>query len=159
MRGCPGVGRNRGSDDAPVAEYKPVRAVSQGSDPWSAFITRQYGRKMGFVRHCSYLMLYHLRCFRSLETVDWNRVKRLVFVCKGNICRSPYAEAKARALGLAASSFGLQAAIGGTANAAAAESARRRGVDLSEHKTSRGDQFPLIPGDLLMGMEPWHARA
>lgn len=114
---------------------------------------------MGFVRHRLHLTLYRMGCLRSFEAVDWNRVRRLVFVCKGNICRSPYAEAKARAVGMSASSFGLQATVGGMPNAAATEIARHRGVDLSEHRARRSEQFPLIPGDLLMAMEPWHARA
>ena len=35
-------------------------------------------------------------------------MKRLVFVCKGDFCRSAYAEGKVSALGFSAKSFGLE---------------------------------------------------
>ena len=43
--------------------------------------------------------------------IKWEDVDRLVFVCTGNICRSAYAEYKARSLGMSATSFGIDVPI------------------------------------------------
>lgn len=93
---------------------------------------------------------------RSYAVADWSRFRRLVFVCRGNICRSPYAERRALALGLRASSFGLVAADGAPPPAAALRSAARRGIEMAECRSRRIEDFTIKPGDLLIGMEPGH---
>jgi low molecular weight protein-tyrosine phosphatase len=127
-------------------------------DDWAAFIARRYGRKMGLVRHYGYLARYLLGSFSSLKRVEWNSVTRLVFVCKGNICRSPYAEARARAMGLPCSSFGLEAGEHKPANPSAIRAAWARGLDLSGHRTQGASEFTIAAGDLLTAMEPWHVE-
>lgn len=87
-------------------------------------------------------------------TVDWSRVRRLVLVCTGNICRSPYAEVRARHLGLPAVSFGLAAAPGAPADPSAISNAAKRGVDLTSHRSRARDDVELCAHDLLVGMEP-----
>jgi protein-tyrosine phosphatase len=126
-----------------------------GND-WSAGIASRYGRKMGLLRHYAHLARYMLGSYDSLKNVDWSTVKRLVFVCKGNICRSPYAEARARAMGLPCSSFGLEPGVNSPANASAIRVARARGVDLTQHRARGASDFSLTTGDLLTAMEPWH---
>ncbi|MGC1818407.1 MAG: hypothetical protein WA900_12230, partial [Casimicrobiaceae bacterium] len=37
--------------------------------------------------------------FTRYRSIDWPHVSRLVFICKGNICRSAFAAEKARMLG------------------------------------------------------------
>jgi protein-tyrosine phosphatase len=127
------------------------------SDEWFAFIARNYGRKMGLLRHYSHQAQYMLGSYSSLKRVEWGRVTRLVFVCKGNICRSPYAEARARTMGLRCSSFGLEAGVHAPANPSAIWAARARGLDLTGHRAQGASEFPMAPGDLLTAMEPWHA--
>ncbi len=101
-----------------------------------------------------------LRCggYRRYRNVDWKRVKRLIFVCKGNVCRSPYAEAAARRAGLPTASCGVHASGEGAANPTAIEVAAARGLDLNGHCPRAVDE--LTPGrdDLLIAMEPWHAE-
>ncbi len=97
--------------------------------------------------------------FRALRNVDWTRVQRLVFVCRGNICRSPYAEMLARRAGLATVSFGLTAKTGSPANPDAIENAAARGIDLGRHRSQRGEDVDIGPGDLLIGMELRQATA
>jgi len=69
---------------------------------------------------------------------------RVVFVCAGNICRSPYAEAVARrdcaVAGVEFASAGLSALSGNRATAEALAVASERGVDLSGHRAQ-----PLTP--------------
>ena len=90
---------------------------------------------------------------------DIARVRRLVFVCKGNICRSPYAEARARLLGVDAMSCGILAAPGAEADPAAQRNALLREVDLTAHRSRRLDQIALGPADLLIAMDRSHQRA
>ena len=113
-----------------------------------------YGGKRGFLEHVRARALYTLGAYGNLSDIEWPRVRRLVFVCRGNICRSPYASSRARALGLPAVSFGLDAAVGAPANPAAAENALRRGIDLSEHRSARMEPARLTDGDWLIVFEP-----
>ncbi len=82
----------------------------------------------------------------------------MVFVCHGNICRSAFAEAAARDLGLNAASFGLSTSSGKSAHPPAAEIAAQLGHPLSAHQTTRLEDFVLKEGDYLLAMEHRHIR-
>lgn len=114
----------------------------------------QYGGKRGYFEHLRARALYSLGAFRQARRFDWATVQRLVFVCKGNICRSPYAAEKARMLGVPAISFGIEAREGAPAEAAAIRNAARRGVDLSQHRSSPYDDRRLQAPDLVVVFEP-----
>jgi protein-tyrosine phosphatase len=88
--------------------------------------------------------------------VDYRRVRRVVFVCKGNICRSAYARALARERGFSAASCGLSTTPGCPADEVAARVAARRGLRLEDHRTIRWKDIPLRRDDLVLAMEPWH---
>jgi protein-tyrosine phosphatase len=90
--------------------------------------------------------------------VRWDEVERLVFVCHGNVCRSAYADARARGAGLRTASFGLRARDGDPANRLALERAAGRGVDLSGHRARSAAAAELGRGDLLVAMEPAQVR-
>lgn len=87
--------------------------------------------------------------------------ERLLFVCTGNTCRSPTAEALAReeagrrGLDVACRSAGV-AASGGGASAGAVRVAEEAGLDLSDHRST-----PLSPelvdwADLILCMGESH---
>ena len=85
---------------------------------------------------------------------------RIVFVCSGNICRSPLAQAMlARRLAahgfhdIEVASFGLVAAGGEEPIAATLEAASRTGLDLAAHRARRFDAADLCPGDHVFVME------
>jgi len=80
-------------------------------------------------------------------------VSRLVFVCHGNICRSAFAEAAARKMGMNAASFGLSTKSGQPAYPSAVAYAGLSGLDLSGHKTTAKEDFLPAEGDLLLAME------
>lgn len=114
-----------------------------------------YGGKKGLLAHVRARALHAIGAYSTLRDIDWASIHRLTFVCKGNICRSPYASAKARLLGIPATSFGLQAADGAPADPTALRNAHLRGVDLSTHRSVRM-QSPLIRNDdLVIVFEPW----
>lgn len=91
---------------------------------------------------------------------------KVLFVCTGNTCRSPLAEAAARKLaaekGLKDVTF-ASAGIGALGGAAASEGAMlvalERGLDLSSHQAQ-----PLTPelvreSDLILGMSEQHVAS
>jgi protein-tyrosine phosphatase len=119
----------------------------------------QYCSRRGFARTLWYRSLHALGRYRAYRRVDWKRVRRLIFVCKGNICRSPYAEVIAKSEGLDAISCGLEAADGAQANPAALEAASRKGRDLSAHKSRPVTSITAGEGDLFIVMEPGHVEA
>ena len=121
-------------------------------------IVDNYGSRRGLVRTWWCRLLYLLGGFREHQQVDWDSIERLVFVCQGNICRSAYAEAIARSLGLDAVSCGLKTIVDAPANEDAVRAARARGVDLKEHKTTPIMYMVLKKTDLLIAMEPWQAE-
>ncbi|MEM1132011.1 MAG: phosphotyrosine protein phosphatase [Pseudomonadota bacterium] len=80
-------------------------------------------------------------------------VRRLVFVCRGNVSRSAFAEAVCRKRGMNAASFGVAASSGSPAEPVAQKIARDDyGVDLTWHR-AQDTRFHALPGDLLLAME------
>jgi protein-tyrosine phosphatase len=84
---------------------------------------------------------------------------RALFVCKGNICRSAYAEAAAGrtaapAAGWTFFSAGLAATPGTGSPITAIRVARARGIDLSRHRSQSLDAFDPRQIDVVFVMEP-----
>ena len=94
----------------------------------------------------------------AIAAPDPAHVRRLVFVCHGNICRSAYADGLARRAGMNVASFGLSTSSGKAAWPLVAERALARGLDLSDHRTTRVEDYLPLPGDYLLGMETRHLR-
>jgi protein-tyrosine phosphatase len=118
-------------------------------------IARKYGTRRGFILTHWYRFLHFLGHYSSYRGIDWGLVERVVFVCKGNICRSAYAEVVARSLGMDAISCGLDTIEDVPANDAAIRSAHRRGFSLEEHRARPISRIALRKSDLLIAMEPW----
>lgn len=103
---------------------------------------------------------------------DWPRYHRsrpvdrlvghVVFVCKGNICRSAFAEhyLRARLAGsaLKLESCGLEGEAGNPSPAAAVAAAARQGVDLRGHRARGLEDCDLGGADLILAMEFWQYR-
>lgn len=115
-----------------------------------------YGSRRGFMQARWFKLLHIFGGFRRYQKIDWQSVDRLVFVCKGNICRSAFAEAVARSIGIDAISCGVDTRSGFDANDDAIRTAELKGLSLSEHRTTRIQSLVLTDTDLLIAMEPWH---
>ena len=119
-------------------------------------IDARYGSHRGLVR----LWLAEIRAlagaYQPYRRIDWPAVERFVFVCQGNVCRSPYGELRARSFTPQVASFGLATTTGQPANPVALEVARERGVDLSDHRVTAVEDFDARDGDLFLIMEDRH---
>jgi protein-tyrosine phosphatase len=85
-------------------------------------------------------------------------VRRLVFVCHGNICRSAFADVVAREAGLNIASFGLSTSADMPAHPPAVAAAARLGYDMAAHRTMRVEEYQPLEGDLLLAMEVRHLQ-
>jgi protein-tyrosine phosphatase len=134
--------------------------IPPASNPVQQWIRDNYGTFRGLVRLVLANAEHHLgrlkpfdRRGEALRSYD-----RLVFVCQGNICRSAYADAKARDMGLPSASLGLSTASGQPAFRLTREAAERRGIDMSRHSATDISDFAFAPKDLLLVMEVRQAR-
>lgn len=115
-------------------------------------IRQQFGTFRGLVR----LALSYPQVALGLSSgkpFDPATIRRLVFVCQGNICRSAFAEAVARRAGLRAASVGLSTTPGRPAHPPAITAAQSLGHDLQAHRATDLADYHPEPGDLLLVME------
>lgn len=88
---------------------------------------------------------------------------RLVFVCTGNTCRSPLAEALARRHAsergwtrLAVGSAGIAAGAGAPASSGSVDAGEQIGLDLSDHASTPLTSELVEASDLILAMSPHH---
>ena len=122
------------------------------------WISDNYGSRRGYLNTMWYRLRYILGGYREYRKIDWNSVDRLVFVCKGNICRSAYAEALTKSLGADAVSCGLDTDIGKPAYESTIRAAVLKDIDLKAHSTTPIQELGLKKNDLLIAMEPWQVE-
>jgi len=87
----------------------------------------------------------------------------IVFICTGNICRSPMAEGLLRARwkecgydGLIVSSMGIHGLDHQEASSLAREICSEHTIDISSHRSRRLDLSELESSDLVLSMEKIH---
>jgi protein-tyrosine phosphatase len=81
---------------------------------------------------------------------------RVLFVCSGNICRSPFAEAVARSMGFEVESAGVAAIEGNEPTEDAVAVARELGYDLTSHRARALTEEMLGRADVVVGMTARH---
>ena len=84
---------------------------------------------------------------------------KVLFVCTGNTCRSPYAEAVARSLGLEARSAGCDAWPDQPATKDARKTAELRGVDLAPHRSASLEHEHVDWADAIVCFDDPHLAA
>ena len=124
-------------------------------DQWLA---ARYGSRRGYIRTIWYRIRYMLGGYSDFKQIDWGSVDRVVFVCKGNICRSAFAEAVARSHGIHAVSCGVDTRNNFPANDDAIITAGTKGINLDGHRTLAIQSLDFRKNDLFIAMEPWQAE-
>ncbi|ROQ18059.1 protein-tyrosine-phosphatase [Marinimicrobium koreense] len=122
-------------------------------------IKNSFGSKKGMARAIWHYSSMMLGKYRPYQSVDFDSVERLVFICAGNICRSPLAEAVANSMGFPSVSYGLHCRGGDPADPRARSFAESISLDLSLHITRNFQDYTYQSGDLIVGMEPSHLAA
>jgi len=120
----------------------------------STYIKNNYGSKKGLLYTSYYNLLGVLGVYNKYTQISMTHIERIVFICKGNICRSAYAEIVARTKGLNAISCGINAIESAPANENAIKIAEIKGYDLTAHKTTPILNIKFNSTDLLIVMEP-----
>lgn len=121
------------------------------------YIKNHFGSKRGLLNAVICAFKMHSGGFHRYKTIHCKNVKRFIFICSGNICRSPVAEYIAKKNGANAISYGLHCRGGDRADDRAIEYARSLDIDVSAHRTQNIKDYIPQEGDLLVGMEPQHA--
>lgn len=121
-------------------------------------INNNFGSKRGLLNYVWFKTLTILGRFAKYSEVDWSRVERFVFVCHGNICRSSLAEGVAKSLGVNAISLGIACREGAQADPRAIAFANTIDIDLYQHRTQSLQSVNIVPGDLIVVMEPDHIK-
>ncbi|SFM53524.1 protein-tyrosine phosphatase [Marinobacter zhejiangensis] len=119
-------------------------------------VYERFGSRGGFVHYVRHSILSWLGVYRKFSRIHPGSFERLVFVCSGNICRSPLAEVYARSLGKQAASCGLNCGDGFPADPRAMAHASQFGLSLEDHRTVNVKDFEFRSSDLIVVMEPAH---
>ncbi len=128
--------------DDPDPFYGELRSIVQGVTSGAIRKLRSRVRRLGPVRSS------HRRRLRERLA----SAKKVVFVCKGNICRSPFAAAYAQTRfpeSVTISSAGYYPVTGRCSPSAAQQAARRLGIDLEPHRSNVLSSQQLLDADLV----------
>jgi len=139
-------------------EHRFFEMTSPSTNPMARWLADRFGGKRAALRYALHQGRYRLGAYRQFSVLRRTADVRLVFFCKGNICRSPFAERYALSRGLDAASFGLEAGDGSTSPKGAVDAARAFGIDLETHRARSRGRIDFRPMDLLLAFEPEHAQ-
>lgn len=117
-------------------------------------IKNSYGSRKGFLYYYWDGLLILFGFYRH-HIPSRDKIRRVVFVCQGNICRSALAEAVFRQnSSLEVASIGLSTTTGEPANKRLMETLKQKThMDLSHHRTTSQNDYQSRPTDLFVCME------
>lgn len=122
------------------------------------FIKDKYGSKKGLALNVYYSTLQFLGLFKRYKNINLTAIDRVIFVCAGNICRSPLAEAVAHKFDFPTDSYGLNCRGGDGGDPRAIQFCSMADLDLTKHITKNISTYIPQQGDLVIGMEPKHIK-
>jgi len=100
------------------------------------------------------------RNLKKAKELDFSRINRVVFVCVGNICRSPFAEiiALSNNSNIAITSAGIEASGGDSPDPMANRIAKEFGYNMEHLCSTALINVELYDTDLVVVMEPNHLK-
>ncbi len=121
-------------------------------------LSGKFGTVKGLVRLTLDNLKFMSGLFNQYHQLQYGDVRRLVFVCHGNICRSPFGHyiALEKKLSVPVCSIGLLTTTGNSAYETAIDVAQDFSIDLSKHKATNITDFKILEGDLFLVMEDRH---
>ncbi|SNB55488.1 low molecular weight phosphotyrosine protein phosphatase [Marinobacter sp. es.042] len=117
-------------------------------------IKDKYGSRRGLIQYHWDGLLTRVGAYQHrLPSVQ--EIRKVVFVCQGNICRSALAEVVFKKhSNVESTSVGLKTSTGKPANSRVVKYASSKAsVDLSKHRTTRLEDYEVLPFDLFVCME------
>ncbi|WP_018983103.1 arsenate-mycothiol transferase ArsC [Salinimonas chungwhensis] len=122
----------------------------------SQYIADTYGSKRGLARYVKFNARRWLGAYKGSCGEQIKGTKRLIFICSGNICRSPFGEYVAHRANFPADSYGLHCRGGDEAFAKTLDYGRRHEYPVEEHRSKHINDYTPQEDDLLVVMEPAH---
>lgn len=122
----------------------------------SQYIADEFGSKRGLARYLKFNLLRLTGRYNRAGRRAVAGTTRLIFICSGNICRSPFGEAVSLDAGFPAISFGLHCRGNDPAFEKTLDFAKRHNYPLTEHRSSNMQDYVPQTGDLLIVTEPAH---
>ena len=125
-----------------------------------SYLKNNYGGKKAFLKYITYRVIYYILDNYNYKYLANKKIDRVVFVCKGNICRSPLAEYVFKSESkIETTSFGLDTTSYKPAHSTIVSIASKLGYNLQDHQTTAQREFIQKPNDLFVCMEPKQADA
>lgn len=123
------------------------------------YIMNTFGSKRGLLRYVRDTVHFRFGFFRLYTRLE-KPPERLVFVCRGNICRSALAERVFKSHSdIPVISLGLNTHTGKGANQRLLKTAyETKNIDLSSHKTTSAEDYVPSSGDVFVCMEAGHIK-
>jgi len=119
----------------------------------TSLICNRFGSKRGLLTSFIYKVLYFTGFFKKFTHLECVSIKRIVFICSGNICRSPFAEQLARSSKFDVISYGIDCRGGDRADCRVLNYVNARGENLDGHVTQNISAFEEGRSDLIVFME------
>ncbi|NMH59049.1 low molecular weight phosphatase family protein [Alteromonas ponticola] len=119
-------------------------------------IADEFGSKRGLLRFLVFGIKNSFGHYKKATKVDLRDVRRLVFICSGNICRSPFGEEVSKVNDFEAVSYGLHCRGGDPAFEKTLHFSKELGYDLHAHRSQHISNYEPKTNDLLVVMEPAH---
>lgn len=151
-------GKQQTSAAEPDRELTESPLIDSAKVRLGGLVAGSFGTHRGLVRLLLGEADYLAGRLNGFLKPDLQVTRRLVFVCLGNINRSPFAENIATSLGLHATSIGLSTSTGAPAFETAVTTARRFNIDLTAHRATDFVDYERVTGDLHLAMEIRHAH-
>jgi len=149
---------NKNGQSSILSKLDYVISRVQGKD-LSAAIEATYGIKRTIAEKVV-TNLSKKTYLKRARNIDFKKVRRVVFICSGNICRSPFAEiiALTECEQLQVISMGLNAPDGDIIDPVAKNVANEFGYNMGALYSSKFDSGKLNSSDLLVVMEVSHLK-